>query len=318
MDAHPVRAPFHLRMLDAFSAATELSVLQTRGVQFAAASLALVLVVGTGTAYAAESALPGDALYTIKVNVEEPIQGALATSPQAKAQWSAELATRRLSEAETLAAQGKLTPQAASAVTTGLDQATTQFDANVAEVATSSGDQALAVDLQSNMQATLAANTQVLQQLQSAVPRVASSIAHIISKVRTRTLAVDNAVHLKVASAEDNTSEGQLTAGASIVAVAATDTATTSSGFQNRRYHSGEGISVGATTTSQTAAFDARVEQLRADIAWRLHRTTGIELSPATSSEDVATSSIDTSFDASTTAATSSEPDNTGESDLQL
>src|SRR5581483_8271791 len=68
----------------------------------------LIIVLGSGTAYASEGALPGDALYAVKVHGTEPALGALAVSDEAKAQWHATVAQTRLEEAETLASQGKL------------------------------------------------------------------------------------------------------------------------------------------------------------------------------------------------------------------
>ncbi len=74
----------------------------------AGAFAALVLVLGGGISYAAQSSVPGDFLYAVKRSVNEPVTGALALSTHAKADWSAELASRRLSEAEELASRGKL------------------------------------------------------------------------------------------------------------------------------------------------------------------------------------------------------------------
>src|SRR6185312_12009425 len=105
MRKNPARAPFHLRLFDMIQRGVF-----SPGLQLASGSLALVLVAGTGTAFAAQGALPGSALYGVKVNIEEPLQGAFATSPVAKANWNTQLAARRLSEAVQLAAQNQLTP----------------------------------------------------------------------------------------------------------------------------------------------------------------------------------------------------------------
>jgi predicted aconitase with swiveling domain len=72
---------------------------------------ALVLT-STGTSFAAESALPGEALYGIKVNVNEEIKSLVAFSADAKARVGVERTTKRLKEAEELSKQGKLTPEA--------------------------------------------------------------------------------------------------------------------------------------------------------------------------------------------------------------
>jgi hypothetical protein len=75
--------------------------------QFALAPLALLLVC-TGTAYAAQGALPGDLLYPLKINVTEQVEVALATTPAAQVAVQTKLAAERVSEAQTLADQGKL------------------------------------------------------------------------------------------------------------------------------------------------------------------------------------------------------------------
>jgi len=74
-----------------------------------AAVLAVLVVGAGGTAYAADDALPGDALYAVKVGVNEPVAGALAVTVAGKAAHHAEVATTRLAEAEALVADGRLT-----------------------------------------------------------------------------------------------------------------------------------------------------------------------------------------------------------------
>lgn len=74
------------------------------------AFVAVVTIIFTGGGFAlvAEGALPGEALYSIKVNFNEEVRDAIALHPSQKAQWSAEKARRRLQEAETLSTQGRL------------------------------------------------------------------------------------------------------------------------------------------------------------------------------------------------------------------
>lgn len=77
--------------------------------RFVAGTLALALIVGGGTtAAAAESALPGDLLYGVKVSVVEPARTLAALSDEDRASVEAELAERRLAEAEELSAAGTL------------------------------------------------------------------------------------------------------------------------------------------------------------------------------------------------------------------
>lgn len=74
----------------------------------------MIAVLGGGAAvsYASQAALPGDSLYPFKIYVSEHPYLHLYFAQRAQAAWSAELAERRLEEAEQLAADGKLTDQA--------------------------------------------------------------------------------------------------------------------------------------------------------------------------------------------------------------
>lgn len=74
---------------------------------YALAGFALLFALG-GVSYAAEGALPGDLLYLVKVNVNEPLREATLVTQSAKDQWEAQKLDRRLKEVEELAAQGRL------------------------------------------------------------------------------------------------------------------------------------------------------------------------------------------------------------------
>ncbi len=74
------------------------------------AALLIVVLGGGGLAYAAEGALPGDALYPAKIALIEPIRGAFFVSPNARARFEAELVATRLAEADELAQKGDTDP----------------------------------------------------------------------------------------------------------------------------------------------------------------------------------------------------------------
>lgn len=78
-----------------------------RGLAIASLVGAVTLSV-SGVSYAAESALPGDALYPVKVVVNEEVRSAFARTDKERADWEADRAERRLSEAEKLEEQGRL------------------------------------------------------------------------------------------------------------------------------------------------------------------------------------------------------------------
>lgn len=71
----------------------------------------ILAVLFGGVAFGAEGSLPGDALYPIKVGVNEKVVAVFSFSEAGKADWEATLATRRLEEAEKLAFEDKLSDE---------------------------------------------------------------------------------------------------------------------------------------------------------------------------------------------------------------
>lgn len=61
------------------------------------------MLMGGTMSFAAESTVPGDVLYPVKVHVNESVRGVMAVSPKAKAEWDVRLVERRLEEVEMLA-----------------------------------------------------------------------------------------------------------------------------------------------------------------------------------------------------------------------
>jgi hypothetical protein len=68
----------------------------------------MVVIVGGGTAYAAQGALPGEPLYVVKTKVTEPLRGAIAFSTEDKIRYHSRMTQARLEEAEILASQNRL------------------------------------------------------------------------------------------------------------------------------------------------------------------------------------------------------------------
>ncbi len=75
-----------------------------------AGALGLAVVFG-GTSFAAQSALPGDVLYPIKIHINEKVESLLAFGPKNSAITEAKHAIERIKEEEKLSAQDKLTSE---------------------------------------------------------------------------------------------------------------------------------------------------------------------------------------------------------------
>ena len=72
---------------------------------------ALVAIFMLVVPYVAERAVPGDALYAVKVNFNEEVRSTLALSAPEKIAWETERLNRRIAEARLLANEGRLTEE---------------------------------------------------------------------------------------------------------------------------------------------------------------------------------------------------------------
>ena len=111
--------------------------------RYAAAALILALA-STGTvSYAAEGALPGDALYPVKIHVNENVRRALAQTPVARVEVESALASRRLNEAHELAKQKRLTREVRAALEEDFDTHVDRVEEETENVSEDGKDEAL-------------------------------------------------------------------------------------------------------------------------------------------------------------------------------
>lgn len=115
--------------------------------------LIIALLLG-GTTIAAERAVPGNALYGMKININERVAGAFAISTEADADWHARAAERRLEEAEKLAAKGKLTAEAKSEIQTNFMMHADMVQEGIAKLKADGDTEAMA-DVSTEFAATL-------------------------------------------------------------------------------------------------------------------------------------------------------------------
>jgi hypothetical protein len=106
-----VRAGEDARSIEQVPVSTSLFSLKRMYMPFV---ILLAVMVGGGTSYAAQDAVPGDFLYAIKTEVNEPVRSALALSANAEADLQADIIAERIEEAETLKAEGRLEGEVAA------------------------------------------------------------------------------------------------------------------------------------------------------------------------------------------------------------
>lgn len=130
-----------------------------------AAALIVVMFFGTGVSYAAEDALPGDALYAVKTYINEPAKVALATNAEAKAEVQIELAERRIEEAAILAAEGRLDSETEDALAVAFESHAAAVAENLAEA--DKEDDSASTELASRFENRLAAHENILLEVES-------------------------------------------------------------------------------------------------------------------------------------------------------
>ena len=129
-----------------------------------AAALVLVLVFGSSVSYAAENALPGDVLYSVKTYLNEPARLALATNAEAKAEVQIELAERRIEEATILAAEGRLDDDTQENLAVAFESHVSAATTNIAE--TEESDDSPASELATRFENRLAAHESIFAEVE--------------------------------------------------------------------------------------------------------------------------------------------------------
>lgn len=138
----PVKSPYSTRLrwetLFSYSRSTRLT--------YVLAAFIIFFMTGGSLIYASEKAIPGDALYPVKVAVAEPLRDVVVRKPEKRAAWEAEKAERRLKEAEALAERHELDGPAREKLERKFEEHSDRFSAEVAGLSSSSSTEQKAKD----------------------------------------------------------------------------------------------------------------------------------------------------------------------------
>lgn len=150
---------------------------------FIAIALVIAAALGGGTAALAQNSLPGNPLWDFKVNVNESVQGALATSDTAKADWDLNAIEARIAEAKALNEKGTLDASAQTELSANIKDHAAGVE-NVIAKLQMDGDMQDANDIATRYQADLAGaplalNASVQGELESATSLLAGVAASI-------------------------------------------------------------------------------------------------------------------------------------------
>lgn len=161
----PVRADNKDRLIPQRSKIFALiSTLKERRYVMPAMILALIITLSGGTAFAADGALPGDALYPLKIGVNEKVRAALSFSEEAKAELAIELAEERLREMERLANRGRLRAEVISQLENNFSEFEERVEVRIEDFR-AQGREDLAARIASRLETALDAHAQVLERL---------------------------------------------------------------------------------------------------------------------------------------------------------
>lgn len=127
-------------------------------------SFALIVLIAGGStiSYASEDTLPGDTLYTVKVNFKEPIQETLAIGPQAKLEVKTKQVEKRLTEAQVLIKNNDLTPEKHKEVEMRVEKQVEEISQKIDELQ-EKGDVETILATTSKLQPVLKAHQEALQ-----------------------------------------------------------------------------------------------------------------------------------------------------------
>lgn len=148
----------------------------------------IFLALGGGASFVAESSIPGDALYIVKTQVNEPVWGAIASSPEGHAHWEAQLASRRLNEAAELQLRGTLTDDMAKKLNT---EFSSHADAAVTEaqkITSAKGN--LAMDLRTSLLADVQADGGLFAERDAATGKATGKSVFVLPHVLEATYEV--------------------------------------------------------------------------------------------------------------------------------
>lgn len=127
-------------------------------------SILFILGVSGGASLAAESALPGDLLYPVKVGINEEVRAVVSFSAETKANWDTRRLERRLEEAEKLAHKKEFNAEARANIEKNFEAHAERVEKRITEFE-SKGKADAAADLSSNFEVSLGAHERILTKI---------------------------------------------------------------------------------------------------------------------------------------------------------
>jgi hypothetical protein len=133
------------------------------------AGVLAVALAGGGIAFAAENSLPGDILYTVKINFNENLIAAVKVTQKDKASWQVDKTERRLQEASTLIVLGKADSKNQAEIQNNFEQTSNQAQDSIQSL-DNAGNATSAAEVAAKLEAVLKVHQQILSAVQDDEP----------------------------------------------------------------------------------------------------------------------------------------------------
>lgn len=134
--------------------------------QVAALSFVILLMSGAGLTYAAQDALPGEALYGIKVNINEGVRAWSINDPRSRAEYEIGRAAKRLEETAQLALMGRLDARAEVEIREQLEKHTDRAQREAAKM--TGADAVENLEVTTKLASELSARSSILEDIKTA------------------------------------------------------------------------------------------------------------------------------------------------------
>ena len=182
-----------------------LTVLEYRRKIVAIAVIATFVFTSGGTSFVAASALPGDTLYSIKVNFNEEIQSIAAVSANAKVKVEVKRTEKRLEEAEALSKSGKLNAETQAIIENNIERHSETIKENIATLTSENAVETVkevVADLATSIEAHQAVAEKVLTTMSASSLTASSSISASTSTLNESESRID-AIVSKITEVKD-------------------------------------------------------------------------------------------------------------------
>lgn len=142
------------------------------GLRIALSSFVFFIFVGGTVSAVADNALPGDPLYTFKLNVNEEVKGFFQKTPEEKVAYGAQRVENRVKEIKTLAESKTLTKAKQATVQKALDEHIKDLSADLTTLSDTAPTSALTAT--ANLEESLKANKEVIEQTDTITDKTAA------------------------------------------------------------------------------------------------------------------------------------------------